>query len=203
MYRLVRIYKPSRRYSFKSHLHTALEHLLGSRAATRKKLLEAATSVVAREGAANLTIDGIAAESGMSKGGVLYHFPSKREILEGMLEKLLEESRSREEEFRQTGLSSLEAMIEAERAQSASQRATSLALLAASAEDPSLLEPALPAIKERFDMAAQEAKDPELALILLLANEGMRFMSMLNLLPLSPRKRKSLESRLHLLAKEA
>lgn len=176
---------------------------MGSRAATRKKLLEAATSVVAREGAANLTIDGIAAESGMSKGGVLYHFPSKREILEGMLEKLLEESRSREEEFRQTGLSSLEAMIEAERAQSASQRATSLALLAASAEDPSLLEPALPAIKERFDMAAQEAKDPELALILLLANEGMRFMSMLNLLPLSPRKRKSLESRLHLLAKEA
>jgi AcrR family transcriptional regulator len=48
-------------------------------------LLDAAEAVVARQGIANLTLDAVAAEVGMSKGGVLHHFPSKDRLVEAMV----------------------------------------------------------------------------------------------------------------------
>ena len=41
---------------------------------TRKRLLDAAAAVVRRDGAGALTLDAVAAEAGVSKGGLLYHF---------------------------------------------------------------------------------------------------------------------------------
>ena len=41
---------------------------------TRRRLLDAATAVVRRDGARALTLDAVAAEAGVSKGGLLYHF---------------------------------------------------------------------------------------------------------------------------------
>ncbi len=43
----------------------------------RSALLDAAERVVLRDGAGQLTMDAVAAEAGVSKGGVLYAFPSK------------------------------------------------------------------------------------------------------------------------------
>jgi AcrR family transcriptional regulator len=48
-------------------------------------LLDAAEAVVARDGVASLTLDAVAAEIGMSKGGVLHHFPSKDRLVEAMV----------------------------------------------------------------------------------------------------------------------
>lgn len=48
-------------------------------------LLDAAEAVVAREGIASLTLDAIAAEIRMSKGGVLHHFPTKDRLVEAMV----------------------------------------------------------------------------------------------------------------------
>jgi AcrR family transcriptional regulator len=48
-------------------------------------LLDAAGAVVARQGIASLTLDAVAAEIGMSKGGVLHHFPSKDRLVEAMV----------------------------------------------------------------------------------------------------------------------
>ena len=56
---------------------------------TKAALLEAATRVTAREGALNLTLEAVAKEAGVSKGGLLYHFPSKDALVEGMLEHYL------------------------------------------------------------------------------------------------------------------
>ena len=44
-----------------------------------------------RDGAQALTLDAVAAEAGVSKGGLLYHFKTKRELLDAMLEGWLEE----------------------------------------------------------------------------------------------------------------
>jgi AcrR family transcriptional regulator len=57
---------------------------------TKERILEAATNVVARDGSNKLTLEAVAAEAGVSKGGLLYHFPSKRALLEGMLEVMLQ-----------------------------------------------------------------------------------------------------------------
>ena len=56
---------------------------------TKDRLLDAAAVVIRREGAQALTLDAVAAEAGVSKGGLLYHFKSKRELIEGMLERWL------------------------------------------------------------------------------------------------------------------
>ncbi len=62
-----------------------------ARGDTRQRLLDAAAAVVRRDGAQALTLDAVAAEAGVSKGGLLYHFKSKRELLDAMLEGWLEE----------------------------------------------------------------------------------------------------------------
>jgi AcrR family transcriptional regulator len=54
---------------------------------TRSQLLDAAEAVVAREGVRNLTLDAVAARSGISKGGLLYHFRSKEDLAAAMIER--------------------------------------------------------------------------------------------------------------------
>ncbi|MDO8275460.1 MAG: TetR/AcrR family transcriptional regulator, partial [Serpentinimonas sp.] len=44
---------------------------------TRNALLEATNTVILRDGIAHLTLEAVAKEAGVSKGGLLYHFPSK------------------------------------------------------------------------------------------------------------------------------
>ena len=60
-------------------------------ARTRDRLLDAAGAVVMRDGAQALTLDAVAQEAEVSKGGLLYHFKSKRELVEGMIERWLAE----------------------------------------------------------------------------------------------------------------
>jgi AcrR family transcriptional regulator len=48
--------------------------------------LFAAKRVVARDGVARLTLDTVAQEAGVSKGGVLYHFPTKNALVAAMMD---------------------------------------------------------------------------------------------------------------------
>jgi len=58
---------------------------------TRKvEILLAASKIVNEKGIFNLTLDATAAEAGISKGGLLYHFPSKEALVKGMVEHLAE-----------------------------------------------------------------------------------------------------------------
>jgi AcrR family transcriptional regulator len=54
---------------------------------TRAQLLDAAEAVVAQHGVRNLTLDAVAARSGISKGGLLYHFRSKEDLAAAMIER--------------------------------------------------------------------------------------------------------------------
>jgi AcrR family transcriptional regulator len=149
----------------------------------RTPILEAAARIVEREGAAHLTIDAVASEAELSKGGVLYHFRTKQALLAGMLERLLSESEERRSEMERAGESALTAWIKAEHDQAPAERAMALALLANAAEDPSLLLPARSFLREAFARFREEAADPDLSLILLFAVEGRRFLDMLGLIP--------------------
>lgn len=55
-------------------------------ASTREKICEAAMRAASRDGLLAMTIDNVAREAGVSKGGVMYHFPTKDELVRGMLE---------------------------------------------------------------------------------------------------------------------
>ncbi|WP_117170037.1 TetR/AcrR family transcriptional regulator [Paraliobacillus sediminis] len=51
-------------------------------------ILHAASKIVSERGIFNLTLEAVAKEAGISKGGLLYHFPSKEALVEGMVEHL-------------------------------------------------------------------------------------------------------------------
>ncbi|MFD1179113.1 TetR/AcrR family transcriptional regulator [Paenibacillus puldeungensis] len=54
----------------------------------RDLILKAASMIVHEEGVERLTLEAVAKKAGISKGGLLYHFPNKEELISGMIEKL-------------------------------------------------------------------------------------------------------------------
>jgi AcrR family transcriptional regulator len=69
----------------------------GTASTTRERLLDAAESVVVSEGAGALTLDAVSAQAGVSKGGLLYHFGTKDDLLEGMIDRMIETHQARTE----------------------------------------------------------------------------------------------------------
>jgi AcrR family transcriptional regulator len=59
---------------------------------TRKRLLDAAATEVARHGVAGTSINAIAAAAGLKTGNVYFHFESKDQLVEAMLEEGLSAS---------------------------------------------------------------------------------------------------------------
>ncbi|MDQ0217386.1 TetR/AcrR family transcriptional regulator [Peribacillus cavernae] len=59
---------------------------------TRETILIEACHLVAREGVTYLTLEKVAKEAGISKGGLLYHFPSKEALIKGMIDDMIKRS---------------------------------------------------------------------------------------------------------------
>lgn len=171
----------------------------------RASILEAAARIVETSGAAHLTIDAVARAAAVSKGGVLYHFPSKQALLEGMLERLIEQMTTRTAAYREENVNegnvALIARMVEEHDQSSTQRAMSRAILAAAAEDPEMLAPAREEVRKAFNEAAAGTAPADMGWVLLLAVEGLRFLEMLKLLPLSATERRRIHTRLLEMAK--
>lgn len=53
---------------------------------TRTSIIKAAERIILEEGFKKLTLDQVAKNANVSKGGLLYHFPSKNALITGMLE---------------------------------------------------------------------------------------------------------------------
>ncbi|MGE0624926.1 MAG: TetR/AcrR family transcriptional regulator [Pseudomonadales bacterium] len=172
----------------------------------RALILEAAARIVEVDGAAHLTIDSVAAAARVSKGGVLYHFPTKLALLEGMLDRLLMQMRERRDAWRASHAgepnSALVARILEEHAQQPSERAMARAILAAAAENPDLLDDARAEAARSFAEAAEGSDPQALGWVLLLAVEGLRFLDMLKLLPLAAQEREQVHAYLLSLARE-
>lgn len=62
-----------------------------ARPSNRDRLLAAAVELIVAEGLTALTYDRLAAAARVSKGGLLYHFPSKRELTAALIEHALDE----------------------------------------------------------------------------------------------------------------
>jgi len=61
----------------------------------RQEILQAAGRVVLARGVGAFTLEAVAAEAGVSKGGLLYHFASKEELLSGMVDQLIKMTEAR------------------------------------------------------------------------------------------------------------
>lgn len=59
-----------------------------ARPSQREAILDAFQTMVVEIGAGNVTLDDTAARAGVSKGGLLYHFPSKSDLFVGLCDRL-------------------------------------------------------------------------------------------------------------------
>jgi AcrR family transcriptional regulator len=58
----------------------------GQAASSRDRILDAAVQVALRDGILAMTLDAVAKEARVSKGGLIYHFHTKEDLLASMLE---------------------------------------------------------------------------------------------------------------------
>jgi AcrR family transcriptional regulator len=101
----------------------------------RERILQTAMSVVNHQGINKLTIDNVAAEAGMSKGGVFYHFKNKEELLKAMVHSIIEAFKTDCKSKESTGLDAVQASIESAFSDEPEMRNRVSALVAAVAYD--------------------------------------------------------------------
>lgn len=155
------------------------------RAKTKQRILEAAAEISREDGPGNLSLDAVAAKAGVSKGGLLYHFPSKTALLQAVVESFVisfedELGRRREEKAGRTD-ALLEAYLELFVEDHDCRRPPPSGLLAALSQDPDFLEPVRRHNRALLDRIRQTSKDPGMALVVYLAIQGMRGMNLLGL----------------------
>jgi AcrR family transcriptional regulator len=177
-----------------------------ARPATRDVILDAAERVVSRDGSGRLTIDAVVRESGFSKGGVLYNFPSKQALIEGMVSRLILQARTDCEAALEgaqgSGENPVAALIQAILAFKHANRDVAMALLAAAAESPELLDPVREMMARIREDVIARAPDPMMARIALLAADGLHLGDILGLDMITPDEQAAVEARLVQLVSE-
>ena len=146
--------------------------------ATLEKIMVAAESVVAREGAGGLTMDAVALEAGISKGGVLHHFRSKESLIARLASRklqLLREGVEREGALHEgTASRSLGAIIRHASATYGRDDGFSRAMLTAAVENSQSLEQFRALFADNFAKVREESTEPDAAAALLFAVIGMQ-----------------------------
>lgn len=142
---------------------------------TRNRLLDAAATVVRRDGAQALTLDAVAKQAAVSKGGLLYHFKSKHDLVAAMIDRWLADfGREMEEADDAFVRGYIKASTPDEH---------ELGMLAALVADPSLLV----AVRHQYgiwqDRVERESRDPVDATVARLAADGLWLTELLGMGP--------------------
>jgi AcrR family transcriptional regulator len=140
--------------------------------------LNAAEQVVARDGVSNLTLDAAAREAGVSKGGLLYHFPSKSALVIAVVERLATRCESKHAEAlnaEDPGPGAFTRAYLRARLQPREPQETLIqtALLAAAGTDPQYLDPFRQRLTHWQTRLESDGIDPAIACIVRLAIDGL------------------------------
>lgn len=179
---------------------------MSPRVSSYDAIVDAAEAVVIEAGASHMTLDAVAAKAGVSKGGLLYHFPTKVALLEAMISrriKIREESRKRacsklpDGPTREVKGYVLSALF---RDQSADR--IGAPILAALAHNPKLVEPVREAIRKLYAGFVSSGAKFEQAAIIALAADGLWLQEILSISPFSKEQRNNVIEELLRLADE-
>ena len=162
----------------------------GRKTDTRSRIIAAAEEVVLRDGVAHLTLDATAAEAGLSKGGVLYHFPTRDALVLGMVSTIIDEF----DHDIEAEMATLEgpgrftrAYIRATMMPAVSapdhQDRLGAAVIAAAAAEPALLAPLQVAADRWQARLVDDGLDPVTATVLRLASDGLWLCDLFGLAP--------------------
>ncbi|MCC5825927.1 TetR/AcrR family transcriptional regulator [Alkalimonas sp.] len=160
---------------------------------TKAQIIEAALAVASEKGAGKVTLDEVAKVSGFSKGGLLYHYPSKEALITAMVQQLVDDNAASRQQLMAQGDDALSAMIKSHVHLSEQvQCNTAMAILAAAAEQPGLLNPVQQACRHLLcDINAESGDNPE-AMVLMLACDALWLQDMLSISPLDAEQKDQL-----------
>lgn len=147
---------------------------------SREKILAAAADVAREAGPGNLSLDAVASRAGISKGGLLYNFPSKAKLLQALVEAYLGDFRRALERAR-SGTpqeSLLSSYIRLSASECEQTRGAASWIFSAVAEDPDFLEPMKAFKRELLERLRAETPDRKALLVTYLAIEGLRSLSL-------------------------
>ncbi len=177
-----------------------------ARPSSKEIILEAAEAIVLESGAVHMTLDAVAERSGVSKGGLMYNFPTKEALLEAMINRMRDRLNRLREKAREMlpRSSSNELMVEIRMLQGefACDRRLGVALLAVAANHPTLTRQINEEMRERFfsDIVSQDSFSR--SAILYFAALGLHFHDLLNLSLIDNKKMKLVFEELLRLARQ-
>ena len=143
----------------------------------KAQVLAAARQIVERDGAGALTFEELAKVSGVSRGGITYHFPTKDALLKGLLEHDMQQWKDSEAACTPTDLAcprqcELIGFIRSHTSEDDSRRRFVAGMLSAAVHQPDLLDGCRQEILDRY--ANADWNDTELrAHVLRLAAVGL------------------------------
>jgi AcrR family transcriptional regulator len=171
------------------------------RPSSRDKIVAAAVDLAKEVGPGHVSLDAVAHRAGVSKGGLLYNFPSKKKLLEAIVSYHLEKFES-----------ALAERTEVDRGKPDSVIAACVALyemdckkglppasgfLAALVENPDLLLPVREVSRRLIDKIRSNASDQSAALVAFMALEGLRCLPLLDIDVLTQEERQLVIEKLH------
>lgn len=173
---------------------------------SRDRLLDSAEDLVSAQGATSLTLDAVAKAAGVSKGGLLYHFPTKEALLQAMVDRHLGEVDRRVAALLASGgayatnpvLAYVHALLETIPA----KRAVGAALLAASATNPALMQPCRHHYARTLERLGALPCGFERVATVLLAVDGLLLTELIHMSPFTPEQRERIVGQLVKLAEE-
>jgi AcrR family transcriptional regulator len=172
---------------------------------TKARILSAARKIVEDDGAGALTFDELTKVSGITRGGITYHFPTKEDLLRGLLEA----------DFRQWDESEaaltphdcdpetarLLGFIRTLTAPDESHRRFLCGMLSAATLDPSLMDPCRQELRERLGRKQWTGRDLRLHLVHLAA-EGLMWQELFQMYSMPAPARARLVALMELLARQ-
>jgi AcrR family transcriptional regulator len=155
------------------------------------RVLDAAEGVVVRQGIGNLTLEAVAAEAGISKGGLLYHFPTKDRLIEALVRRSAESWRTcYMEAYNRTpagpgrmARALLSHCLSDARDWTDQLRHSSSAVFAALAQNPSLIEPMRVVYRDLRRHIAEDGLPPGVGETVAAAIDGLWLDWVLGLAP--------------------
>jgi AcrR family transcriptional regulator len=147
----------------------------------KARILSAARQIVENDGAGALTFDELSKVSGITRGGITYHFPTKEDLLRGLLEADFRKWDDAEAAATpcdcDPDTARLLGFIGTLTAQDESHRRFLCGMLSAATLDPSLMDPCRQELRERLGRKQWTDRDLRLHLVHLAA-EGLMWQEL-------------------------
>lgn len=178
---------------------------MGRQPRARAKILESARRIVQTRGAGSLTFEELVRDSGVTRGGITYHFPTKEELLRSLLESDLaqwaEAEKAQAPADCDPDTAQLIGFIRAFTAQDDERRRFLCGMLSAATLDPTLLEPCRQEMRGHLGRVSWSDRDLRMHL-LHLAVEGLVWQELLHVFSMPEPARRRLVELMEQLARD-